>query len=844
MPFIDESEIVSAPAVGGSFISESDIVDAEPSLLDTASMYARAFTGGAADMFGAGADLANPINRQAKINSLLNSYLGYGDQNAVNDAIASGTSAQVQGNRLSSALYGDAQPTTDEGRYGVAVARYFPNAFVPGFGGIMGAVGSGVGQEAVRDMGGNPLLGAIGGGAAPGLLGALAKSSGRGLLNAFGLGSVDEQVATMLDDVVGAKAKQEIAKMVIPNDELSSFKRTGELLPSGSSGARDMARLTSVLENKGPGATTLGPLGESAVNLGAKMDAGRMLAQRNMIANVTPMVREPIKTGELIAAAAGEGAAAAKQITGKAYDAARASKKLINVFPAKKAVSDTLAEFKVNGQDVPEEALAIVNNFRSKANKLTTTQFIEQQRLIKEAAGDFKNVSGTKGQNAYRMFSGLSKKMRDIATVNPRIARAEALSAKEKGTFSDKIVGKILETKFNRPVLDRSDIVGKVLRKPEDIDRVIDAITKKSLTGQIPSNSKNAKEALTAAFIDDLVTRSTNPITGDFNAATLSKMWSTALKSGKVRRLIDSNQFKAFNNVRRDVVSKSNYLAMTRSASAAGSQTADKTITADSIKALAMASLRRASGPLSTITDAVFRSRFEKLTAAGNDALVRIAFEPTFAKAWSTRTAPKHVVNKMVDIVAASMARSLAMEDEKEDAQPSGSSDTTGLSKLIDQVGKAIGPREAQAMEPVAAKTELPRSLVNAVIMQESNNNPNAVSHKGAQGLMQIMPGTARDIAKELGVTDYDLKDKETNQRFGEYYLAKQLKRFGTPELALAAYNAGPGKVQMWISKYGPSWDAISKGIADDIAEKKLNREYYRETLNYVPSIMKRVISV
>lgn len=174
------------------------------------------------------------------------------------------------------------------------------------------------------------------------------------------------------------------------------------------------------------------------------------------------------------------------------------------------------------------------------------------------------------------------------------------------------------------------------------------------------------------------------------------------------------------------------------------------------------------------------------------------------------------------------------------------------LAKGVSAMSKAIGPSEAQAMEPVAAAVEpvaaketvLPRNLVNAVIHQESRGNPNAVSPKGAQGLMQIMPATAKEIAAELGVTDYDLKDRETNQRFGEYYLAKQLKRFGSPELALAAYNAGPGKVQMWIEKYGPSWDAISKGIADDIAARRLNREYYRETLNYVPSIMKRVVSV
>lgn len=163
---------------------------------------------------------------------------------------------------------------------------------------------------------------------------------------------------------------------------------------------------------------------------------------------------------------------------------------------------------------------------------------------------------------------------------------------------------------------------------------------------------------------------------------------------------------------------------------------------------------------------------------------------------------------------------------------------------MSEEAAKDATYKEFIGSGQTAPVSELPRSLVNAVIHQESRGNANAVSPKGAQGLMQIMPATAKEIAAELGVTDYDLKDRETNQRFGEYYLAKQLKRFGTPELALAAYNAGPGKVQMWINKYGPSWDAISKGIADDIAARRLNREYYRETLNYVPSIMKRVVSV
>ena len=80
--------------------------------------------------------------------------------------------------------------------------------------------------------------------------------------------------------------------------------------------------------------------------------------------------------------------------------------------------------------------------------------------------------------------------------------------------------------------------------------------------------------------------------------------------------------------------------------------------------------------------------------------------------------------------------------------------------------------------------------LVSAVIRAESSGRSNAVSNKGAQGLMQLMPGTA----KMLGVTDSF--DVAQNIRGGVEYLAQQLRKFGSIEKALWAYNAGPGKVQ------------------------------------------------
>ena len=120
--------------------------------------------------------------------------------------------------------------------------------------------------------------------------------------------------------------------------------------------------------------------------------------------------------------------------------------------------------------------------------------------------------------------------------------------------------------------------------------------------------------------------------------------------------------------------------------------------------------------------------------------------------------------------------------------------------------------------------------LIYAIIKAESNFEPNAESHRGAKGLMQLMYSTAEDIAKRINVNlnEDNILEPDININLGTKYISMLIQKYDNINLALAAYNAGSGNVDGWIEK------GTLKADGSDIENVP-----FTETNNYVRKILR-----
>ena len=161
-----------------------------------------------------------------------------------------------------------------------------------------------------------------------------------------------------------------------------------------------------------------------------------------------------------------------------------------------------------------------------------------------------------------------------------------------------------------------------------------------------------------------------------------------------------------------------------------------------------------------------------------------------------------------------------------------------------DLVRQVTHPLEYEAeIRASATKFGVEPSLVAAVIKAESRFDPEATSSRGAYGLMQLLPETARFVSERTGISG-DYRDPETNIRIGTRYLSYLQSRYdGDQRLALAAYNSGEGRVDHWLSRgdFDVSRDipfAETHDYVRNVTEsQKVYEDLYGENLDQRPGL-------
>ncbi len=159
-----------------------------------------------------------------------------------------------------------------------------------------------------------------------------------------------------------------------------------------------------------------------------------------------------------------------------------------------------------------------------------------------------------------------------------------------------------------------------------------------------------------------------------------------------------------------------------------------------------------------------------------------------------------------------------------------------GFAYLPDYIYKKLYPlKYSEYVEKYAEEYEMDPYFIYAVIHSESRFRPDAVSHVGASGLMQLMPDSFDWIKTRLGDKrelsyEEDIFDPEINIQYGTYMLSILYKEFKDRDVTVMAYHAGRGKIQQWLqdSKYSSDGQTIHT-----------LPEQSRETKKYVDSVNK-----
>jgi soluble lytic murein transglycosylase-like protein len=340
-----------------------------------------------------------------------------------------------------------------------------------------------------------------------------------------------------------------------------------------------------------------------------------------------------------------------------------------------------------------------------------------------------------------------------------------------------------------------------------------------------------------------------DPLTGD----TAPRLTATRIKKfinaneGGLQELMGKD-YGVFAQVADDLVSAERVSEIGNRASARGSQTAQRLKVGGTVKNLVLGTIAPGSASVGALLTQLADLKNVKLAEEVNKLLIKAALKPEFALELVKTPTNQRVMSVLEHLItiAKGAAATGAAAATLQIASPSENDLRPELSEKLlknlstsqsyqKSVADSTSMKDIQAsplVPPVVAKTEPIRPskdsisqpitkaisklsthlgkdlnglapLVTAVIAQESGGNAKAKSTAGAQGLMQLMPATGKQLAKELGET-YRPNDAEQNVKLGSLYLTKLLPMFDYDlELALTAYHSGENRVKNLLRKTG-----------------------------------------
>lgn len=629
-----------------------------------------------------------------------------------------------------------------------------------------------------------------------------------------------------------------------PASPYSQYMRTAEVASDPG-----LALFTKVLEKQNP---TAGVIGGAVDDL---RDVARM--------GDYTAVQGPVLTAEQVGAKLRPGLEEANtaigERVGKAYQAAAKGRGTVPLFDAKVTAADAIAAVKSQGRSIDNDTMAVVRNFQKIPNNASVSEMTFQRQTIGKLIGDIRsNPSATPQQKAglavlSKLFgaiddaeklavtqaasgttkSGIQKGI--SATQQQALEKGRQLRALQGDLFQDMATGDILrKDQFGRYNVLNSDVLGKVIASPEEARQVMQALAVRTAKGGTVAGKKNAEEAVRSGLLEELKTRATNPQTNAFEPGRFSRSWRNMKSAAK--EVLTPQQMKAVEQVRTDLLRRSSYDRMASSASKGQSVTAQHTGAAAFVKSMITDAARSKTGIIGKLFSGIGDAQAAKITGMVDQILIDFAFDPAYAVKFlnnkptraMVQSISTDVVNRAMNTITKVAAPAMAPKDKAHAArarselaapqiiaaraltQAKPASDATIRS--FDREYSVNRPKEEAKTVIVddPAHRAVLNQIADAVTTQESGGNVKAVSDKGAQGLMQLMPATGKELfhkyrselPSDASPKEYDPFNKKQNRELGTRYLAELIDKYkGDLELALTAYHSGPGRVDKLLEQ-------------------------------------------